>query len=310
MRAFTLDGFGARPQLRADLVEPAASEDQVLVRVRASSVNPVDGAIAGGMLRDIADYDFPVILGRDYAGMVEQTGAAVTRFRTGDEVFGFLPHADPAVHSGTWTELIAVAATESVAATPAGLDPPAAGALALVGVTAMACLDALALGDGDTLLVIGATGGVGSLAVQIAARAGVPVVATGRGDDVEYLTALGAATVVDRDGDITEEVRPHHDVTAVIDLVSSTPEAFTVISGALEAGGRAVSPLGAAGDAPGQFNVMAVPSPANLERLARLVEDAGLRVPVQETYGLERAGEALVAAATAHQQGKLGIAVA
>jgi NADPH:quinone reductase-like Zn-dependent oxidoreductase len=174
----------------------------------------------------------------------------------------------------------------------------------------MACVDALALSDGDTLLVIGATGGVGSLAVQIAAHAGVPVVATGRGDDVQYLKDLGVGMVVDRDGDVTEEVRPHHDVTAVIDLVSSTAEAFTVISGALEAGGRAVSPLGAASGAPGQVNVMAVTSPENLERLARLVDDGGLRVPIQATYSLEQAGEALVAVATTHKQGKLGIAVA
>jgi NADPH:quinone reductase len=310
MRAFTLDGFDSRPGPRADLPEPDLGEDQVLVRVRASSVNPVDDAIARGLLRDIADHAFPVILGRDFAGVVERVGGAVSRFRSGDEVFGFLPHADPAVHSGTWTELIAVPEGECIARKPTGLDLAGAGALGLAGVTAMACVDALALADGDTLLVIGATGGVGSLAVQIGAHAGVPVVATGRGDDVQYLRDLGVRTVVDRDGDITEEVRPHHDVTAVIDLVSSTAEAFTVISGALEAGGRAASPLGAASGAPGEVNIMAIPSAENLERLARLVDDTGLRVPVQDTFSLEQAGEALTAIATAHKQGKLALSIA
>ncbi|HWE13312.1 MAG TPA: NADP-dependent oxidoreductase [Solirubrobacteraceae bacterium] len=309
MKAFALDAFDSRPGLRPDVPEPALGDDQVLVRVRASSVNPVDGAIAGGLLRGIAEYEFPVVLGRDYSGVVEHVGVAVTRFQPGAEVFGFLPHADPAVQSGTWTELIAVPEDEFIAPRPSSLDLTGAGALALAGVTAMSCLDALALSEGDTLLVIGATGGVGSLAIQIAARSGVPVVATGRGDDVDYLQDLGVQMIVDRDGDITEEVRPHHEVTAVVDLVSSTVEAFTTSTGALEAGGRAASPLGAASGAPGQVNVVAIPSSENLQRLARLVDDGGLRVPVQHTYPLERAGEALDAVATVHKRGKLAIAI-
>jgi NADPH:quinone reductase-like Zn-dependent oxidoreductase len=309
MRAFMLNAFDAAPGLRTDVPEPAAAGDEVVVRVRASSVNPVDGAIADGLLRELAAHEFPVTLGRDYAGTVERVGESATRYRPGDEVFGFLPYADPIVHAGTWTELIVVPEDRWIAPPPAGVDLAAAGALGLAGVTAMACLDALGLADGDTLLVIGATGGVGSLAVQLAARAGVPVVATGRGDDVEYLRNLGATLVVDRDGDITEEVRPHHDVTAIIDLVSADPEAFTVRCGALEAGGRAVSVLGAAGDAPGQANVMAVPSAENLARLARLVHDRGVEVPIQRTYALEQAGDGLAAAATTHTRGKLAVAI-
>ncbi len=309
MRAFTLDAFDTAPRLRSDLPQPEPAPGELLVRVRASSVNPVDAAIADGWLREFAEYEFPVTLGRDYAGMVERVGGAVTRYEPGDEVYGFLPHADPAVHRGTWSELIVVPEDTQVARPPAGLDLAAAGALALAGVTAMTCLDALELSDGDTLLVIGATGGVGSLAVQMAARTGVPVVAAGRGDDVPYLRDLGASLVVDRDGDITEEVRPHHDVTAVIDLVSAEPEAFTAFAGALEAGGRAVSPLGAAGDVPGQINVNAVPSAENLARLAQLVDEQGLRVPVQQSHPLEQGGEALRAYATAHKRGKLALSV-
>ena len=209
----------------------------------------------------------------------------------------------------SWTEFIAVPADDLVAKRPAGLDLAAAGALPLAGVMAMACLDALGLAEGDTLLVIGATGGVGSLAIQMAAQAGIPVVATGRGDDVEYLRRLGASLIVDRDGDITEEVRPHHDITAIIDLVSADAEAFTATAGALEGGGRAVSPLGAAGDAPGQSNVMAIPSADNLARLAQLVDEHALRVPIQQSYRLEEAGEALRAFGTSHKRGKLALSV-
>jgi hypothetical protein len=81
----------------------------VLVRVQASSANPADNSIAAGMLKQMGlEYEFPVILGRDYAGVVEQTGAEVTRYSVGDEVFGFLLHANPTVHDGSWTELITV----------------------------------------------------------------------------------------------------------------------------------------------------------------------------------------------------------
>ena len=95
MRAFTLDSFDAAPALREDLPTPDPADDQLLVRVQASSVNPVDAFIASGALKGMAEYEFPVVLGRDYAGVVEQVGAAVTRYAAGDEVYGFLLHANP-----------------------------------------------------------------------------------------------------------------------------------------------------------------------------------------------------------------------
>lgn len=309
MKAFTLDAFGSAPQLRHDLGQPRPNGGEVLVRVLASSVNPVDAAIAAGMLREVAEHRFPVILGRDYAGVVEQVGSGVTAFGAGDPVYGFLPYADPAVQRGTWCELIAVAQDGPIAPQPARLDTAAAGAVPLAGVTALACLDALHLGDGDTLLVIGASGGVGSLAVALAARAGVPVLATGRGDDVDYLRDLGAEEVVDRDGDITEEVRPHHEVTALIDLVSGTPEALQANAAVLSDGGRAVSPLGAAGDIPGEHNVMGVASAANLRRLAQLIDERSVPVPIDRTYALADAGVALEAVTGEHKRGKLALSL-
>ena len=309
MRAFTLDAFGSPPGLRHDLVAPRPDAEEVIVRVLASSVNPVDAAIAAGMLREVAEHRFPVVLGRDYAGVVEQAGAAVSAFAPGDTVYGFLPYADPAVQHGTWCELIAVAAAGPIAPQPASLDAAAAGAAALAGVTALACLDALQLGDGDTLLVVGAAGGVGSLAVALAARGGVPVLATGRGDDVDYLRDLGADEVVDRDGDITEEVRPHHAVTALIDLVSGTPEALQANAAVLVDGGRAVSPLGAAGDVPGEHNVMGLASAGNLRRLAQLIDKRAVPVHIERTYPLADAGAALHAVIDEHKRGKLALSL-
>jgi NADPH:quinone reductase len=117
-------------------------------------------------------YDFPVVLGRDYAGVIEQVGPAVTAYAPGDEVYGWLLHANPTVHDGSWAELIAVPQDQSVARRPATVDVAQAGSAPLAAVTALAAADALDLGDGATVLVIGASGGVGSFAVQLATGAG------------------------------------------------------------------------------------------------------------------------------------------
>jgi NADPH:quinone reductase len=143
MRAFTLDSFDSEPRLRDDLTEPRPADNELLVRVHASSVNPADAAIAAGMLKEMAEHDFPVTLGRDFAGTVEQTGGSVRRYQPGDEVYGFLLHANPTIHDGSWTELITVPEDNFVAVEPAGLDHSEAGAAPLAGVSALAALDAL-----------------------------------------------------------------------------------------------------------------------------------------------------------------------
>ena len=146
------------------------------MRVHASSVNPVDAAIAAGMLAQMFEHEFPVTLGRDYAGVVEQVGAEVTRYAAGDKVYGFILDANPAVHDGSWTELITVPEENSIARKPASVDFATAGAAPLTGITALLSVDALALSESDTVLVVGATGGVGSFVVQLAAHAGATVI--------------------------------------------------------------------------------------------------------------------------------------
>jgi NADPH:quinone reductase-like Zn-dependent oxidoreductase len=94
MRAITLDSADTAPVLREDLPEPALADNEVLVRVHASSVNPVDNSIAAGVLAQMGvQYEYPVVLGRDYAGVVEQVGAAVSGYQPGDQAFGFVLHA-------------------------------------------------------------------------------------------------------------------------------------------------------------------------------------------------------------------------
>jgi NADPH:quinone reductase-like Zn-dependent oxidoreductase len=303
MKAIIVPGFGEAPQLRDDVPVPAPGDREALVRVQASSINPVDNAIAAGMLDGMFEHEFPVILGRDYAGVVEQVGSGVTGLAPGHPVFGFVLHANPTVRDGSWAELIKVG--DNAARVPEGVDVAAAGAAPLAGITAVAAIDALQVTSGDRVLIVGATGGVGGFAVQLAARAGATVIAPALPEDEEYLRRLGVTELVERDGDLSG-LDP---VDALIDLVSYTPDALNANAAALKPGGRAASPIGAAGDGPGRANVMAVPSPENLTRLAGLLADGTLRVPVQRTYDLAQAGEGLQALATTHTQGKLALSI-
>lgn len=306
MRAFTLDSFESSPRLRDDLSMPQVEANELLVRVHASSINPADAAVAAGMLKGMADYEFPVTLGRDFAGVVEGIGSSVSRYQPGDEVFGFVTLANPTVHSGSWANYLVVPEDTSVARKPSGVDFVTAGAAPVAALTALAAVDALELADGATVLVVGASGGVGSLFVQLAATGGANVLATGLPEDREYLRGLGASEVIDRNADLGESIRETcpDGVDALLDLVSRTPDAAL-----LKQGGRLASPLGAAGEGPGRTNLMASPTTANLERLAKLLDAGTLRVPIQDTYPLEQAGAALEALASKHTQGKLAITI-
>ena len=307
MKAVTLNAFDTAPSLRDDLPAPIAAPNEVLVRVHASSANPADSSIAAGLLEQMGvEYEFPVVLGRDYAGVVEQVGANVTRYAVGDEVFGFVLHANPTVRDGSWAELITVPEDLSVAAAPAGVDIAVAGAAPLAGIAAMTSIDALRLTGGDTLLIVGATGGVGSFAVQLAARAGATIVAPALPDDEDYLRELGVSELLPRDAELARAARERYPYgfDAVLDLVNYAPDVPATL---VKEGGRVASPTGAAGEGAGRTMVMAAPTSENLQRLAGLLADGTLRVHIQETYQLDQAPEALAALTATHTQGKLAI---
>jgi NADPH:quinone reductase len=308
MRAYTLDSFDTPPGLREDLPTPQVGPGQLLVRVQASSVNPVDAGIAAGYLKDMFAHEFPVLVGRDYAGVVEQVGAGVTGFAAGDAVFGFVPGMSPGIQDGSWAELIAVP-QDQLAHLPAGVDLAQAGAAPLAGVTALAVHDALGLSQGDTVLMIGANGGVGTIAVQLAATAGATVVAPGLPEDYDYLRGLGVAEVLDRNGDIAAQVRQRHPdgVDALADFASGSPDQLGTYAAVVREGGPIASSAGAADKGPGRTNVMAVPAAATLERLAGLLADGTLRVPIQASYPLAQADQALKTLGGQHTQGKVAI---
>src|SRR5215204_1934564 len=274
MRAITLESFESDPTLQ-EISTPQIAPNEVLVRVRASSVNPVDNSIAAGMLKDMVEHEFPVVLGRDFAGVVEQVGSDVSGLSEGDEVFGFVPGMSPAVHDGSWAELIAVS-------------------------------------EGDTILVVGANGGIGSFAVQMAAEAGATVVAPALPEDEEYLRELGVGEILPREADVAALVHERYPegIEALLDLVSYAPKGFDAHAEVLHDDGRGASPLSAAGEGLERHNVGAVPSQENLQRLARLLEAGTLKVKIQQTYEFDQAGEALRALGTEHTQGKRAIRVA
>jgi NADPH:quinone reductase len=312
VKAFVLTESGAPPELRDDHPAPTPAADELLVRVLASSINPVDNAIAAGMLEGMVEHEYPVVLGRDYAGVVEEAASGVTGYAPGEEVFGFVPYANPTVHDGSWTELIVVPEGGFVGRIPSGIDRAAAGVTPLAGISAMTSVDALELAEGDVVLIAGAAGGVGSFAVQLAARAGATVVAPGLREDEDYLRDLGATDLLDRGADVPAAVRERYPdgIDALLDLVSYSPDEFDAYAALLRDGGRGASTISAAGNGSGRTNAMAVPSHENIERLAGLLADGTLKVPVQHRYPLSEAGEGLRALIGTHTQGKLAIDVA
>src|SRR5215208_3072997 len=206
MRAFVLPDFERQPMV-ADIPTPEAGPGQVLVRVRAASVNGIDLSIASGRLQGMLEYDFPVVLGKDFAGTVEAVGSGVTNFAAGDRVFGVVSDPSP-LSSRSFAEYLAVPAGSNLTRIPEGVDFAAAGVLGLAGTAALQAVDAIAPAAGETVLISGATGGVGAYVVQLVAARGATVIATAKpGDEENFVRDLGASHGVDYTGDVAEQVR-------------------------------------------------------------------------------------------------------
>ena len=310
MKAITVAQEGATPAPH-DIDEPRApGAGEVLVRVQASSVNALDGGIAGGMLKEMLPHEYPITLGRDFAGVVEQVGEGVSSVATGDEVFGEVSAFSPPVHDGAWTERIVVS-EDVVAKKPAGVDTAQAGAAPLVTLTALTIADALELSAGQTVLVVGATGGVGSIVVQLAKAAGATVLAPAFAEDEEFLRGLGVDEVLPREGDLVAAVRERYPdgVDALVDVVTLyQPTPYDAV---LADGGRVASPTNAAGEGPGRTNVMhgAILNRESLERVGQLLADGTVKVPIQQTFELDQAPEAMDALAGGHVQGKIALRI-
>jgi NADPH:quinone reductase-like Zn-dependent oxidoreductase len=259
-----------------------------------------------------------VILGRDAAGVVEAVGAGVTHVADGDEVVGTLPLA-PTIHDGTLAEY-ALLPADSIAAKPAGLDFVSAAALPFAGAVATAAVEAVDPQPGQTVLVNGASGGVGSCAIQLAAARGAEAVATAIAGDADRLRRLGASTVVDYRAycvaAVTTGVRAAYPdgVDALIDLVAYT--ARTMPLGAVARGGVVASAMGAADPAALAAagltggNVTGEVTAALIARLADQAAAGALAVDVTSVLPLERAADGLRALARGEARGKIVVSIA
>lgn len=293
MKAAQINEYGDASVVRInDIDKPAAGEGQVLVEVYASSINPVDVAIRSGMMQQMAPLQFPATLGGDIAGVVSEVGAGVTTVAVGDRVYG---QANAAFgNSGAFAEFAATAAGQ-VAKAPGNVGFNEAASLPLVGVSALQALTQhIKLSAGQKILITGASGGVGSLAVQIAKHLGAHVTATASGEGLELAKRLGADTVVDYKSQEVSELPKDFD--AVFDNVGG--DMFNATLRLLKPGGVGVSMIAQADEnLVKELNVTALTqftqvNTEALSELAGLVETGVVTPQVGRVFSLDDIAEA------------------
>jgi NADPH:quinone reductase-like Zn-dependent oxidoreductase len=312
MRAIAVREWGGRDRMElVDVEPPPVARDGVLVRIRAAGVNPVDWTMRQGGLAKELPYLFPVILGWDAAGVVEKVGAAVTWFRPGDEVYGYVRRHH--LQYGTYAEFI-TAPEGFFAHKPPELSFEEAAALPLAGLTAHQALERLGLRGGESLFVGGGAGGVGHLAIQLGKARGARVVATASAANHDFLRELGAEPLDYASDDLPARVRELNadsGVDAALDLFGGSDRegAFAV----LRRGGRLVSiamPPPEPREGHEVHYIFVRPSGYDLgEHITPLVAEGRLRPHVEATYPLERAAEAHERIEAGHVRGKLVLTV-
>ncbi|MBH3370318.1 NADP-dependent oxidoreductase [Pseudomonas carnis] len=233
MKAFSIERYGKQPGRLTEAPAPVVGEHDVLVQVRASSVNVLDAKIAKGEFKLILPYAMPLTLGNDLAGVVLSVGAAVRRFKPGDEVYA----RPPQQRIGTFAELIAVH-EDALARKPDNITMEQAAALPLVALTAWQVLvETAKLKKGQKVFIHAGSGGVGSIAIQLAKHLGAFVATTTSTANVEWVKALGADVVIDYKQQAFEAVLRDYDVV----LNSLGPDALAKSLKILKPGGQLIS---------------------------------------------------------------------
>lgn len=307
MRAAVYDQFGSADVLEVREVDnPPVGPDTVLVRAKATSVNPVDWKVREGYLQGAFPHHLPIIPGWDVAGVVEAVGPAVsTGIAVGDEVYGYVRRDD--VKFGTAAELVSIP-ERLVTRKPRGLSFEDAAAVPLAAMTAyQALVEAAQVDAGDRVLVHAAAGGVGHFAVQIATALGAEVVGTASARNHEYVEGLGAGTVLDHSaGPISEQLDEPVDV--VLDLVGGP--ALEDAPKQVRDAGRVVSIVDADTVVKlGGKYVFVRPDMGTLDALTGLIEAGKLSVDVTETYPLEQIAEAHRSSETGRTRGKIVVTI-
>lgn len=315
MKAIVIDDFGGPERLHlSERPVPPIGDDQVLVEVRVAGVNPIDWRIRSGQLRQFVPCEFPVVLGREVAGVVAVVGAAVTGFESGDAVFGFLQQS--LMHWGSYAQFVPAEAAK-LAHKPPELSFEQAAALPVAGHTAWQGLFELAqLKAGEVVLVTGAAGGVGSVAVQMAHDAGAMVIASASAANHDYVCALGADLAVDyRAPDFAAEIAKRFPQVDVIFAAFAGPS-LQGCAPLVHAGTRIVLLSPEAREADMRVGgvesrlLIARADGAQLERVAALAAQGRIRPHIAAVLPLEDAARAHEMSATQHTRGKILLRVA
>ena len=307
MKAITYSQYGGPEVLSlTEVAEPKVGPAEIRIAVKCAGVNPVDWKIMAGYLDSLMYVDFPVVPGWDVSGVVEAVGLDAGEFEVGDEVLAY--GRKDWVQGGSFAEKITVP-VRTAARKPASISWDEAAALPLAGLTAYQTLKRLGVGEGDTVLVHAAAGGVGAFAVQVARALGAArVIGTASEKTHAYLRELGAEPVTYGAG-LVERVRSlvPDGVDVVVDYIGGV-EADTMA--VLAGGGRhgsivddSVTELG------GQY-MWVRPNADDLADLAAMVDRGEVRVTVSQTFPLEQAAQAYKANMEGHVRGKIVVRVA
>jgi NADPH:quinone reductase-like Zn-dependent oxidoreductase len=304
MKAVRFDEYGDVDVLKvADVPVPDPGAGQVLVRVRATGINPGEAKIREGLLHAMWPATFPSGQGSDLAGVVDRLGPGVTTAAAGDEVIGW-------VDTRSAQAEYAVVDADNLASKPADVPWEVAGALGVAGFTAWAAVRAVNLKTGDTVAVSGAAGGVGSLTVQLARRIGATVVGIAGQHNQEWLREHGAIPVrygEDLVGRIFDALLTTPQVDAFIDTYGGDYVEFAINELGVEPSRvDTIVRFDAVREYGVKFEGNAVgASAATLEELAQLIAAGELEVPIAATYPLDQVREAYARLATGHVRGKI-----
>ncbi|MEZ0114703.1 NADPH2:quinone reductase [Catenulispora sp. EB89] len=310
MRAIAVSEIGGKPAL-VDLPVPSPGPGEILVRMTAASLNPVDMSVADGLLS--LPTTRPLVLGTDGVGTVVEVGASATGFAPGDVVHG--QFFDAPLGRGTFADYAVIAGSPSHGAlrrVPDGLSAEVAAALPTAGMTALGVVESLDLGPGRSILIVGATGGVGVFAVQLAAARGAEVIATARADADAWIRGLGASQTIDyATHDVAELVRKTHPdgVDVFLDLTRDR-DRFGTYTAVVRDGGFAISatntasPELLASERITVINYMMQDKPGLLARIADEAVAGRISVPVEQTIALDQVPESLARYAVGGARGK------
>jgi len=315
MKALAINEFGGRDKLQLlDLPVPEIRPGEILVKVKAAGVNPVDWKMREGYLRDLFPHEFPVILGWDAAGVVEKVGNGVTRFKQGDEIFAYC--RKPIVHGGAYAEYL-VLEEEHAAIKPKNISFNEAASIPLAALTAYQSLfDAAKLQPKESILIHAAAGGVGGFGVQLAKDHGSIVWGMASGHNKKYVQDLGASEVVDyTQEDFRQAIRSQYPdgVDVVFDCVGG--EVLQKSINIVKRGGRLISivddPTGLARSDVHKEFVFVAPNSVQLTELALMVEQGRLKTHLSQVFSFnqEEARKALEISESGHTKGKMVLAL-